>query len=721
MQRIIVAVTLSIALLIPQTGLAFTAQEALLIEHLRTYAREERDFQPLLGEELFEGKTTGLRDSSPEVRGRAAEIIADYGSSAQLEELTQALSRERDNHCRQMIEISLQRLQAKQDNAFAAQLWNEAHRSGDLEVVLGNAPFSDRSQTGLRDANPYIRQIAAEIILDLGNKDQLEALHRATQLERNPSTRDRLYLTYVKAGLKFSDNPEYFLAGFLADCRQAVVTGDSVPEEALEYALNQAGMSGMQGLKSQIAGLRAALQEEKMRRLAQETETTLDTAGQYSEGQPVSEDIYTSPNLNIQQYAFNRLLASDSAETQQEANRMIINLLVQKNRGAFILEELIRDKGVLSSENENACLEFGADQPEGWQISLADRAKLVYPGEDARSYQRAIEIENYSSQTKIVSNQVDFAGKLPKAVEFGLSYKVIPFVEEDLQTSSANDAEKKSVVLKLRGVLADGTSVENEIRQDYFFPSGWEGLSGSFSAPLPENPLRQVQIEVVITGRVRLALDDIYARRAEDEFDHESPLVYGIDLLSDVVLIKDIKINGKKKTVVEPVKLEAQVEVPKEGGISYHWYSDQVGDLGEGLKKKIRLTSEGKHQITFIAIDKYGFTSEEYAQVDVVRPRPVLSWEQTKEKDRIYLKLSLGKLEKWKDEFEIKAYLYANKKPVAVCKSFPCRFKVDARYLPVGAVDFEAKVYLKHYEAKDEFIGKGKVLPYRSNLLNLQR
>jgi hypothetical protein len=303
-------------------------------------------------------------------------------------------------------------------------------------------------------------------------------------------------------------------------------------------------------------------------------------------------------------------------------------------------------------------------------------------------------------------------------VEFGLSYKVLPFsqLEEDLVKGN----EPASLVLRMKVTLQDGTNAQKEIRQDYFYAGGWESLADSFSAASPENPLRQVHLEAVITGRVRLVLDDIYVRRAEEEFDHQPPLVYGIDLSSNLALIRDQKINGKKKTVVEPIKLEAQVEAPKEGELSYRWYSDLAGDLGVGLKQEAYFTREGKHQITFTAKDEYGFTSEEYAQVEVARPRPVLRQEQAKNKGKYIFKVSLGELEKWKEDLEIKAYLYADKKPVAVCKSLPCRFKVDTRHVAGKKVNFQAKVYIGHYILGDEQKA-GKPCPYSSNEITLKK
>jgi hypothetical protein len=269
----------------------------------------------------------------------------------------------------------------------------------------------------------------------------------------------------------------------------------------------------------------------------------------------------------------------------------------------------------------------------------------------------------------------------------------------------------------LRVTLQDGTNAEKEIRQNFFYAGGWESLADSLNAAAPDNPVRQAQIEVIISGKLRLILDDLYCRRAEEEFAHSAPEIISINVSPSVVLVGEIMKGTQKITIVEPVSLEADIFTPESGAITSRWSSDKAGDLGEGLKRQVRLTQEGKHNLTFMASDEYGFSAEEYTEVEVVRPKPILLREKLKEQGKLFLRLGLGELEKWANELEIKAYLYANKKPIACAKGYPCKFKVDTRRLPQGKVEFQAKAFI-------EAIGAGKEggikTPYISNAFILK-
>jgi hypothetical protein len=603
----------SFCLALPQPGFAVNQDELALVERLRGYTRQQGDFKPILGEERFEERTTGLKDPSPYVRVKAAEMIADYGDTTYIAVLFAAEQRESDALVKQLISFCREKLVSREETRRLGRLWErtaQAQGENRFNALLGIEDFAG-GKTGLKSPSPYIRALAAEMLSELGAEAQTQYLLTAAKAEENSQAREGIYLAYARLGLRYAQNKEGFVQGFLDECRDAKVSfgEQGIPKEAFKLLIQQAQDKNMQGLRGKLEGLSPALKDDQeMQALVKDTSAVLDFSRQCNT-EACWEAALLSSQPAVQEWAMRALVKENSAGAQDQVNSLLIKLLTQKTGRVFLLKQLMDEEGILRSENANPHLEFGDRFLEQWQIN--PQYTVTYPMGGPYSFERCLEVNNPSGSTELVNTRTEFSGANPLRLEYGLAYKM---AEQEMVSEETPFREKPTLRLKLGKItLVDGTTVEDE--EIVVTPSSefnWTLLQGSYQAP---QPIRSVQLVVMVSGQAHIYLDDIYVRRAGDYFINSPPRINSLGVSTPVALLRNTTPPSTGS-----ITFYADITDPEAGPVTGSWSSDIEGQLGEGREKSVSLTRVGKHTIEFVARDEFGLEDKATITIEVRNP-----------------------------------------------------------------------------------------------------
>jgi hypothetical protein len=542
-------------------------------------------------------------------------------------------------------------------------------RQNYLDCLLGRTPFEGRI-SGIKDNSSFIRGESARVLSEMGGVAEVPILAAVARDETDPQARELMYLSAVKLDYQSRATlaeKEEMVKNFLQKCFQVQENfGQSgIPEEALEFIIGEAEDNQMQSVSASLDSLQKEVFTDNsamQRRLAKVQERlslfankdTLDLAvleGIYRQALGMNAVDISGINESLSEWAVYQLTRPDrdveeANRYQQVANRLLVQLLnpaadkprdvqvFQRHTGLQLKEAMAKEL-FLRSENVNPSFETASGTlPQGWTVNPTSQVTYPATGNVAASFAKSLEVNNpaTSSLTTVTSSAAtSFANPLPKAIEFGLLYKMyLPTDKAAIAEASGlvfiNSAGTEeaqgasSITLKATVTIKDTQSgltqtVEASAADNFPYSGSWKPLVGGYAAT-GNNVIQSAQLTVTVSGKIRLFLDDAFIRRSESEFWHSAPKVTSISALPSGNVFAGEYITLTAQTTADP----------KAGTLTGQWMSGLEGSLGSPvtgsgtLSACVKLTKEGEHSIFFNLQDEYGYSEISALKLKVLKP-----------------------------------------------------------------------------------------------------
>ncbi|MFA4888340.1 MAG: hypothetical protein WC628_02030 [Candidatus Omnitrophota bacterium] len=441
-----------------------------------------------------------------------------------------------------------------EDAQFMGRLWSytqdqkNAGNTNYLKPALGQQAFENKT-TGILDSSAYVRGESAGLIAEFGSPVNVNTLLEKAAAETNSQTRDAFYIAAYGLSLKYAASivaKQTIIVNFLDQCNQAGAFGQQgIPLEALKFIIGQAQDLGIDAAIAPMDTLKANVfkDDEVMAAMIDDAKEIIGLYSQY-QGKARFEAALRSPKESIQYWAIGYLTKNDTAQNQAIANELLPKFFAEKNGVSLILKQRLDEARMLRSENLNPSFEDGSSDrytgktlPVGWGVTAATGAVVTYPAPKeagAASYNKCIEVDNRNVGVTIVQQTAvaQFIGKQPKAIEYGFSYKMaypadglvlignngLSFLTDTGETAP----QASSITLKLVITYADGSKEIKQLAEAAPYHFNWENLSARFDAL---KPIKSVQMAVLISGKAKFYLDDVYVRRQDFEFNNLAPKI----------------------------------------------------------------------------------------------------------------------------------------------------------------------------------------------------
>jgi len=573
----------------------------------------------------------------------------------------------------------------------------------------------------------------------------------------------------VRIRLEFAnaaDKPSYVL-GYL---NRFIADQNSVRLDVLKAVIDEARDAGVAGLENTFDILRDQIftNDQMMVKFLEDSKTIIRLPATYS-GQALYEAALASPNKALQDWAVHALTKKKTIANQTYANNILVKLLdVQllnpsdaalepaiRSNQAYALKEAIDEAGFLRAENFNPSLEAVADMPGaplappdalvGWPSSNILPNKTKYPilGVKGASFQRCLEVDKPTSATTYIMNdRLNFSAALPRRLEFALSY-MVPYPNDGLVAIGAGgisylkddgfggltEGAGHAFQIKLSAVitLTNNTTITQTISEDKPYRIGqWQKLEGKFICPDSRIPIKSVYLQVAIPGEVEcLYLDDIFVRRAMEEFVHAAPEIVSVSASPATV------------AVVATCQLSIHVQPGEgDGTIIGQWYSDIDGVLGSpvtmnalgDLIATVMFSHEGKHSLSLSVKNGFGLESVAYTSVTVVSPQVTLATTADLAQP-VSGNLSLSVTTDGKylgvpdtyllsNEIEINLANGSTRKVAVSSTALSYSYALNTRQFPDGVVLARAAVYVTKRDPATGALGM-RFGPFYSNMLQM--
>jgi hypothetical protein len=492
--------------------------------------------------------------------------------------------------------------QTAEESAFLGRLESVVQDSGqngecNLGPAQGSIAFEGRF-SGLKDSSAEVRAGAAEIICRYASARQslvlANTLYNKAKQEADPLAKEKIYLAYLKLKMKYATDKNGLVLNFL---NAYLVRQEGISRGAIKYMIAQARDNFIFACRPALVQLKDFFaQDAGLKDLLNDSLRILDLSQRYKD-QAFYEVVLAQAKISLQEWAIWHLTQEDSKQSQRYANNILLRLLSEKNGRCFLLERGMQERGILRSENINPSFEFGGEFPEGWQIAAKTDAlsRVIYSSSGAASYDRCIEVDNHSGETSLSNALLYFVGKKPLGIELGFAYKIVTPQKGFMMIGVANQdvSTKPSVRLSAAINFQDGSQERKDLLLDLPISDTWDEFTGVYRA---DKSIDSVQLEVIVTGKIDVCLDDIYLRRSTEHFSNRGPKINRLSIF-------------KPRATSYPqdyYTLKASVTDPDLDRVDGRWSSNLEGDLGQGLEIMVKFSKAGDHLILFEAWDEFG-------------------------------------------------------------------------------------------------------------------
>ncbi len=398
-------------------------------------------------------------------------------------------------------------------------------------------------------------------------------------------------------------------------------------------------------------------------------------------------------NSAVREWALQDLRRQNTADSQVWSNTLLLERFAAQDPLALQLKEGIESDS-FRSENKNPSFEFYNGGFNNWQVLKREASTSILPADGAHSFARCMLLSAASGETIVRNDAVVFSAGAPRAIEFGISYRMDPHPYYPGLSGGALPVEEWSalanhLVVRLRLYLtySDGSAEMREAIEPAPFDLAWRRIDSSYRST---KSIRSAQLEIAVSGTGSLRFDDGYLRRADAEFIPVQPQITSVGASAATV------ISG------EYVTFQAYTAAANSGV----WLSDLQGTLGTGLLVSSRLVKPGKHTITFEAKGAFGATvlpaaSMTLPRVTVIQPGvrldtavPVDANGERAVSGVFALQVIFSGLENNPvPEASCRVSLYANDRCIATASASPYSFNVDTSLLANGLTTFVARAY----------------------------
>ncbi len=448
----------------------------------------------------------------------------------------------------------------------------------------------------------------------------LEELRAAFERETEEESKSMLYLALTHAQYDAAPDKEAFIAAYLgayqpSDEFDAGGGLRCILDKIIELGIREARQP-LQEIRD-----RSYQSDEQMQRQIDAAVSILDVPRDSS--QELYQTALTSSSALVRDWAIERLTRPRDAVSQDEVNRLLIDAFSDASALGYALKSGMDRSLMLRAENRNPCLEPGAEgQLNGWSIRKPAATEVIFPSQavPAASFAACLEVSHHSLLPTIIEGErVDFAGKLPRSVEYGLTFRMAQLNTAqgaDEITPEMLSARDHPVIKVQLSVVFAGDTVQTLVDERVNhapFEFSWTNMDGFFKG---DRPIVSAKMRVFITGAAHVFLDDLYVRRGEGDFVNSAPQISRLEVPDSAVVLAE---GGNAL-----VSLKAVVSDPDGDPVSGLWQSDREGILGEGLALDATLTRPGVHVLTFTARDASGLESAATATVNALVPALVV-------------------------------------------------------------------------------------------------